>query len=502
MAYTSVIPVYRLDNAVRYAQDKQKTTRQHGMPLAETVDYALNREKTETDGFESGLGCTTQSAYEDMRANAVRWHKTDGVQGYHLVQSFAEGEVTPELAHKIGLELAERVLGGRYQAIVTTHLNTSHYHNHIVWSSVAMNSGRKYHSNAKSYALEIRAVSDELCVKYGLSIIQTERAAQVSKPYAEWLAEKNGQPTWRTVIRQDVDAALAEALTWRQFIRELESKGYELNFNHKYPTLRPPGKTRPVRFKTLGRQYTSEALQIRILYPDARWHFLQEQPPVAKHARLRKSYGKARRLTGLRALYYRYLYELGALPHKPRRPSYAVRQDIRNLDRRIRQMEFLSANSIDSIEQLQAKQIALENKIAELQTERQRLYRTAPNSPEIPAITAALKPLRRDLMYHVQRVHPFTAPFVKPASRYVCPKRKTRIEGSNIHRLAAIARPSCFVSRLAGSVKKRDSGQYCGDSKKVIGCSMAFQASKNPSVRADIRPGIPNGIPMRQKRCH
>lgn len=127
MAYTSVIPVYRLDNAVRYAQDKQKTTRQHGMPLAETVDYALNREKTETDGFESGLGCTTQSAYEDMRANAVRWHKTDGVQGYHLVQSFAEGEVTPELAHKIGLELAERVLGGRYQAIVTTHLNTSHY---------------------------------------------------------------------------------------------------------------------------------------------------------------------------------------------------------------------------------------------------------------------------------------------------------------------------------------------------------------------------------------
>lgn len=397
MAYTSVIPVYRLDNAVRYAQDKQKTTRQHGMPLAETVDYALNREKTETDGFESGLGCTTQSAYEDMRANAVRWHKTDGVQGYHLVQSFAEGEVTPELAHKIGLELAERVLGGRHQAIVTTHLNTSHYHNHIVWSSVAMNSGRKYHSNAKSYALEIRAVSDELCVKYGLSIIQTERAAQVSKPYAEWLAEKNGQPTWRTVIRQDVDAALAEALTWRQFIRELESKGYELNFNHKYPTLRPPGKTRPVRFKTLGRQYTSEALQIRILYPDARWHFLQEQPPVAKHARLRKSYGKARRLTGLRALYYRYLYELGALPHKPRRPSYAVRQDIRNLDRRIRQMEFLSANSIDSIEQLQAKQIALENKIAELQTERQRLYRTAPNSPEIPAITAALKPLRRDL---------------------------------------------------------------------------------------------------------
>ena len=79
-----------------------------------------------------------------------RWQQTDGVQGYHLVQSFAEGEVTPELAHRIGVELAEQLLQGRFQAVVTTHLNTKHYHNHIVWCSVAMDNGRKYHSNAKS----------------------------------------------------------------------------------------------------------------------------------------------------------------------------------------------------------------------------------------------------------------------------------------------------------------------------------------------------------------
>ena len=394
MAYTSVIPVRRLDQSVKYVMNKEKTT---AVSLEDAIGYAANRSKTEQSCYETAFACTLESAFADMRHTKERWHKTGGVQGYHLVQSFAADEVTPELAHRIAQELADRVLGGRYEYVIGTHLNTGHIHSHIVWNSVSCVDGKKYRSNYKSYVTEIRAVSDELCRKYKLSVIDTENSNHVAKPYAEWLAEKNGQPTWRTVIRQDVDAALAEALTWRQFIRELESKGYELNFNHKYPTLRPPGKTRPVRFKTLGRQYTSEALQIRILYPDARWHFLQEQPPVAKHARLRKSYGKARRLTGLRALYYRYLYELGALPHKPRRPSYAVRQDIRNLDRRIRQMEFLSANSIDSIEQLQAKQIALENKIAELQTERQRLYRTAPNSPEIPAITAALKPLRRDL---------------------------------------------------------------------------------------------------------
>ena len=131
MAYTSVIPVRRLDRTVDYVQNKAKTTPKS---LEEAVDYAANRDKTESACFETGLGCTTTSAFEDMRLNTLRWHKETGVQGYHLVQSFAEGEVTPELAHQIGVEFAEQLLHGKYQAIVTTHLNTKHYHNHIVWS--------------------------------------------------------------------------------------------------------------------------------------------------------------------------------------------------------------------------------------------------------------------------------------------------------------------------------------------------------------------------------
>ena len=121
MAYTSVIPVRRLDRTVDYVQNKAKTTPKS---LEEAVDYAANRDKTESACFETGLGCTTTSAFEDMRLNTLRWHKETGVQGYHLVQSFAEGEVTPELAHQIGVEFAEQLLLGKYQAIVTTHLNT------------------------------------------------------------------------------------------------------------------------------------------------------------------------------------------------------------------------------------------------------------------------------------------------------------------------------------------------------------------------------------------
>ena len=98
----------------------------------------MNREKTEQAVYEDSIGCTCDSAFADMVATKKRFHKLDGVQGYHLIQSFAEGEVTPELAHLIGLELAEELLKGRFEAVITTHLNTSHYHNHVIfmWSLI------------------------------------------------------------------------------------------------------------------------------------------------------------------------------------------------------------------------------------------------------------------------------------------------------------------------------------------------------------------------------
>ena len=223
MAYTSVIPVRRLDRTVDYVQNKEKTTPKS---LEEAVDYAANRDKTESACFETGLGCTTASAFEDMRLNTLRWHKETGVQGYHLVQSFAEGEVTPKLAHQIGVEFAEQLLLGKYQAIVTTHLNTKHYHNHIVWSAVSLEDGKKYHSNSKSYYTEVRALSDALCQKHGLSIIETPESLRGKRQYEKWRAEENNQPTWRTAIRQDVDEAIQQSLTWRQFLSAMERKGY------------------------------------------------------------------------------------------------------------------------------------------------------------------------------------------------------------------------------------------------------------------------------------
>ena len=391
MAYTSVIPVRRLDRTVDYVQNKAKTTPKS---LEEAVDYAANRDKTESACFETGLGCTTTSAFEDMRLNTLRWHKETGVQGYHLVQSFAEGEVTPELAHQIGVEFAEQLLLGKYQAIVTTHLNTKHYHNHIVWSAVSLEDGKKYHSNSKSYYTEVRALSDALCQKYGLSIIETPESLRGKRQYEKWRAEENNQPTWRTAIRQDVDEAIQQSLTWRQFLTVLDRKGYEVRMGRKYPVLRPPGKERFVRFKTLGKNYTPEVIQNRLLYPQFNRCFVENLPRV-QYGRLHGSKPR-RKLTGLRALYYRYLYELGALPRKPRRPSYAVRQDAYKLDQRSRQMEFLSKHNIDTLKQLEIYRQAKLGEIAQLTEERKSQYKTNPDSPRVQQISTAIKELRQE----------------------------------------------------------------------------------------------------------
>ena len=241
----------------------------------------------------------------------------------------------------------------------------------------------------------MRARSDALCRQYRLSVIETPESERGKRQYAKWQAEANGQPTWRTAIRMDVDEAIALALTWRQFLAVLERKGYEIRMGRKYPTLRPPGKERFVRFKTLGKSYTPEVIRQRILYPKRPF-----TPPAVWHGRLHGTHRKARKLTGLRALYYRYLYELGALPRKPQRPRDAVRQDIRNLDKRIRQMEFLSRHEIDTLDQLDTYRQTQEQAMAALLAERRQLHRAEP-SDEIKArlaqITQALKPLRRDI---------------------------------------------------------------------------------------------------------
>ena len=163
----------------------------------------------------------------------------------------------------------------------------------------------------------------------------------------------------------------------------------------KYPVLRPPGKERFVRFKTLGKRYTPEAIQTRILYPQTYCPYV-EKPPAIQHGRLHSGKKPHRKLIGLRALYYRYLYELGALPRKPRCPSYAVRQDAYKLDQRIRQMEFLSKNNIDTLAQLETYRQALQTEIGQLLTKRKQLSKNDDVQSQCESVNTALKQLRQE----------------------------------------------------------------------------------------------------------
>lgn len=388
MAYTSIIPIHRLDRSIAYIQDKNKTVKRERAAgsLEEAIGYALNREKTERTVFESSVGCTCASAYADMLATKIRFHKTGGVQGYHLIQSFAAGEVTPELAHVIGQELAEGLLKGQFEAVITTHLNTSHCHNHLVFNSVSMEDGRKYHSNSRSYYSDVRRLSDGLCRKYGLSVIQTTNHKGMH--YSQWQAEKNGKPSWRSIIRMDIKEAAESSFTWKQFLAAMEQKGYRWKMGQKYTALKAPGMERYVRLQSLGRNYTEEAVRQWILKPKRKNY---------QSARKAGNHPPKKKLTGLQALYYFYLYQMGAFQKRPAKAPYQIRADIRRLDDRIAQMEFLEKHGITTQEQLGAYREPLEREALLLIKERQKLYRKETGAERIAEIREELKPLRKEI---------------------------------------------------------------------------------------------------------
>lgn len=167
MAITKIIAIRdRLDKRINYAVNGEKTTLDAG------ITYATNPEKTEQHFFTSALNCEScETAYAEMQVTKRRFGKLGGVVGYHFIQSFAPGEVTPEQAHRIGVEFAERLFGKRYEAVIGTHLDKAHLHNHVVVNSVSFVDGKKYHSSPGSYYFDVRGVSDALCRENDLSVI-------------------------------------------------------------------------------------------------------------------------------------------------------------------------------------------------------------------------------------------------------------------------------------------------------------------------------------------
>lgn len=252
---------------------KEDMTEQDGQGLSDVISYAVNSEKTQwadnedcavIHRFVSGINCSPTAARDEMLAVKKRFGKENGTVAYHGYQSFAPSEATPEMAHEIGMKLAARLWGDRYQVIVATHLDReNHLHNHFVLNTVSFVDGIKYHRTKKDYH-DMRVLSDALCREYRLSVIENPQYGK-AKHYGEWRAEQEQRPTWRGLVRADVDEAIRQSMTERQFFDNLRKKGYEIKVG-KDISVRPPGKERFVRLmRNFGEDYSVEAIRRRLL---------------------------------------------------------------------------------------------------------------------------------------------------------------------------------------------------------------------------------------------
>lgn len=401
MATTSIWCVKGwLGKVVVYVENPDKTTNpkfftdkdmaeQDGQELSDVIRYAVNSRKTQkadnedcavVHRFVSGINCSPSTARDEMLAVKKRFGKESGTVAYHGYQSFAPGEATPKMAHEIGMKLAARLWGDRYQVIVATHLDKeNHLHNHFVLNTVSFADGIKYHRTRKDYH-EIQTVSDALCREYGLSVIEHPQQGR-GKQYGEWRAEQEQRPTWRGLIRSDIDEAIRQAMTERQFFDALRKKGYAMKLC-KDISVRPPGKERFVRLmRNFGENYSLDNIRRRIISQSRPERKKPEQKPEILRIRLIGSLKTARKLTGFRALYVHYCYLLGIFPkNRPqqsrKRLHFLLREDLLKLDAITAETRLLIGHRIDTAEQLFSYRDKVSEKITVLTEKCKQLYKT------------------------------------------------------------------------------------------------------------------------------
>ena len=232
------------------------------------VDYICNPDKTDEGILISSYGCSPETAAYDFKFALSKTSQSDPNKAYHLIQSFLPGEVSYKEAHQIGVELADKLLEGKYSYVVTTHIDKGHVHNHIIFCAADNVNHEKYHDCKKTY-YNIRSLSDDLCREHELSIITP--GEKRGKTYKEWQANKNGF-SWKEQLKADIDEAIKSAATYEDCIELIRAKGYEVKGEdfgekaHKFISFRPLDRERFVRgsAKSLGTEYTKERIKERI----------------------------------------------------------------------------------------------------------------------------------------------------------------------------------------------------------------------------------------------
>ena len=329
-----------LSRVVDYAENPDKTVIDD---LQQVLLYAENNNKTiftkEKTMYVTGVNCKRETAYEEMIEVQKRFDKCTGNIAYHAYQSFKTGEVTPEVAHEIGVKLAQK-MWGEHQVVVATHFNTGTYHNHFVVNSVNMFTGKKFDCNKGAY-YRFRGTSDELCKEYGLTVIEKPKG---KTPRSIYFAEKRGEPTKYNLMRQAIDEAMEMCINYEQFKKIMLKKGYIINddYNRKYPTIRSINDKKAVRMYHLGEKYLSKNIYYKVnqnpYYMQDRYFKFVKTNKNNKKRNVCKFNGKfkdIKKLSGIDIFFLILFHLLGLLPkqenYKPLSPE--MRQEVRKMER-------------------------------------------------------------------------------------------------------------------------------------------------------------------------
>lgn len=397
----------RLDHVIDYAANIEKTSLKDKEDLKDVLDYATKSSKTEKKLFVNALNCNPASAYEQMQETKKEYGKKNGILAFHGYQSFAPGEVTPEVAYEIGMKFAEQMWGDSFEVVVATHLDTDCCHNHFVLNSVSFVDGKKYNS-CKANNRRMRELSDNLCREYGLSVIENPGPSKHISRY-EYMEEKAGKVTKNVIFRKDIDECILLSENENEFFREMKKRGYIFDFSHKYVTLSHPLFPKARRLRNLGQDYEPDRLAERI-----EENIRRKKVDLPEQDNTVEDYFEDLDNENYQQVYVRFITLVKIVKTRPERNRELQKrffQEVRKLDRLIEQQNLLCDNDIESYEQLEQFSSSCKDELTELTKARDILrnklkvaIRSGDEKEEneirehISNLSVMIKKLRRDIV--------------------------------------------------------------------------------------------------------
>ncbi len=378
MATTSLWSVkQRIDHVVKYATNKLKTKNNNFGDLKVTFDYATNPDKTEKQFFVTGINCDANSTVNEMIDVKKKYNKLGGILAFHGYQSFCEGEVTAEMAHEIGVRLAEEMWGDRFQVVVSTHLNTNHIHNHFVLNSVSFKDGKKYYSNLENTAL-FRKTSDDICEEFGLKVLG-EKACKSGINFENFYKKSLANSDYYIFAKEDLDYAIKHSYTTKEFHKILSSMGYYYYYRAGKLTIRKEPHKRNIRVeRAFGEEYSIDRIEEKIYN-----HPIGKEKNVVWVKSLEGRYysqsGKAKnkpKAKGIIALYYHYCYLLKVFPKKnlQYKLSPKIRAEVRKMKMYSEKIRFLCKYKISNFADIENVRKVKQKDLRNCLNERNRLY--------------------------------------------------------------------------------------------------------------------------------